>query len=669
MFKFNNFIKHITEVRMMNRLLYLTLICSICICNASLAQSDSDILFHVVDKPVTVEEFRYIYEKNNGENADYSEESIMEYLDLYKKFKLKVTRARDLQVDTIKSLQKELAGYRKQLANSYLNDKEVTNTLVNEVIERMKYDREVSHIFLPLDNKASYLVKNEVKEDIDAIYARLNRGEDFAKVAKDASLDESSAIKGGGLGFYTAPLPSGFYAFENAMFNTPIGKHSEPFLSKMGYHIIKVHGERSARGKMEIAHILLKNGKDASKNLAFADSLYKELKKDPSKFKTFAVDYSEDENTASNGGRLGTIQIRQYNTQFEDAVFALKNDNDITAPFKSEIGWHIVQRINVVKELDEDRLYRNLKAQLVRDDRLEISKKSLIESIKQEAGLVVNKRAVNQFNSKMTDDFYSYKWQIPQFNDENLLSFNNGERAFTLSDFAEYCKSNTKERMKYNADTPTVVAVDQLLETYTDEAVLQYEEANLERKYPAFKALMREYEEGILLFETMKMEVWDRASKDSLGLRSFYAENKENYKWEDRLKIQSATIKTSDTKTLAKIQKGLKKKKSLSTLQQKFNDENTTIIIKEEQTVSLDSPLLKEISPIVGFVKTENNPDDSIQVTRVIDRIPAGFKAFNEAKGYIIADYQDHLENVWINDLTNKYPIKINTDVLKELIK
>jgi peptidyl-prolyl cis-trans isomerase SurA len=637
-----------------------------------MAQVDSDVLFSVADKPVTVEEFKYIYEKNNGSNADYSEESVTEYLGLYEKFKLKVARARDLQVDTIPALQRELAGYRKQLANTYLNDKEVTKTLVDEVLVRMKTDREVSHIFLPVDQKSSYNIKNQVKANIDAIYNRLKKGEDFAKVAKDASLDASSSVKGGQLGYYVAPLPSGFYAFENAMYDTNIGGYSEPILSKMGYHIIKVHSERPARGKMDIAHILVKKNEKGVADIASkkrVDSLYAELNKEPTQFKMLAAKHSDDKNTAAKGGKLGTIRIRQYNSVFEDAAFALKQNGDYSQPVETDIGWHIIQRIKVVEELDEDRLRRNLTAQLVRDDRLEISKKALIESIKKESNLVVNKRAINTFNSKLTEEFYSYKWQIPTLPSEDLLTFNGGTKVFTLSDFAEYCKRNTKDRLKFNKDIPTVEAVDMLFEEFTDDAVLQYEEANLEKKYPAFKALMREYEEGILLFETTKMEVWDKASQDTVGLQEYYSEHKEDYKWENRVKLQSAVIKTSDSKALAKIQKGIAKNKSFSSLQNKFNSESTTFVIMDPETFTLDSPQLEDVSPVVGFTKTDTKPDGSIVFTKVVESIPAGTKKFNEAKGYIIADYQDYLEQEWVKDLRARYPVEINQSVLDQLIK
>ena len=105
---------------------------------ANIAQTDDPILFSVNKKPVHVSEFLYIYSKTNRDQADFSKSSLEEYLDLYTKFKLKVQRAQDLKLDTIQSLQNELAGYRKQLADSYLIDKEVTESLYRKHMSDLK---------------------------------------------------------------------------------------------------------------------------------------------------------------------------------------------------------------------------------------------------------------------------------------------------------------------------------------------------------------------------------------------------------------------------------------------------------------------------------------------------------------------------------------------------
>ncbi len=634
-----------------------------------LAQQDSDVLFTVEGNAITVEEFRYIYEKNNGDGANYSEKSVMEYLELYKNFKLKVNRAKEMKLDTIPALIKELGGYRKQLANSYLNDKEVTANLVEEVIQRMETDREVSHIFIPLDRKATSEAKREAQSTVDGIYARLNRGEDFKTVAIDASEDKASAVNGGYLGYYTSPLPSGFYAFENAMYSTAIGSVAKPIQSKMGFHIIKVHSERPARGELEIAHILIRKKTDGVLNPKAKiqiDSMYNLINNGTMTFEQMAKS-SQDPNTANKEGYLGFMRINQYESTFEDAAFALASDGDISMPIETEIGWHLIKRISKKDVSDKDKLRRSMKAKLAKDDRLELSKKTLINSIKEEAGMQVNNAALNSFQTKLHDDFYSYKWKVPAMTEMDLITFANGTK-HKLSAFADYCKRNTKERLKHNTTTPIKEVVSVLFENYVDDVVLQYEESNLEAKYPAFKALMREYEEGILLFEATKMEVWDKASSDSLGLRTYYSNNTQDYTWEERAKVQTASVQTNNAKALKKVGKALSKM-NLNQLKTKFESDDVNITVSEPELVTKGTEMGKSVTWEPGYTKQETTPDNILVITKVLSVEPVTPKTFSEAKGYIIADYQDQLEQEWIAKLSDKYPVTINQDILDKLIK
>ena len=130
------------------------------------AQNEDPVLFSVKNNPVHVSEFLYIYAKTNRDKADFSKASLEEYLDLYTKFKLKVQRAKDMKLDTIPSLQQELAGYRKQLADSYLLDKEVTEKLIKEAYDRSLKDVKISHVMVSLK-------KNPTPQDTLLAYNRI----------------------------------------------------------------------------------------------------------------------------------------------------------------------------------------------------------------------------------------------------------------------------------------------------------------------------------------------------------------------------------------------------------------------------------------------------------------------------------------------------------------
>ena len=118
---------------------------------------DDPVLFRVDNSEIRLSEFNYIYSKNNGDKADYSKESIEEYLDLYTNFKLKVAEAKDKKIDTLPSYIDELAGYRRQLADSYIVDRELSKRVATEAYERMQKDISFSHIQINLPRKSSPL--------------------------------------------------------------------------------------------------------------------------------------------------------------------------------------------------------------------------------------------------------------------------------------------------------------------------------------------------------------------------------------------------------------------------------------------------------------------------------------------------------------------------------
>ena len=419
--------------------------------NFSISGQDDPVLFSVADENVRVSEFRYIYEKNNAENADYSKESLEEYLELYKKFKLKVKRAKDLGLDTVKTLQQELAGYRKQLAKSYLKDKEIADKLVNEVAERMQSDLAVSHIFVSAGQKSSTQTQMAAEEKINNIYDKLKQtnGKGFEDMAKTLSEDNVSATRKGALGYYTSPLPDGFYNFENAMYETPIGEFSEPVRSRMGFHIIKVTDKREARGEMEVAHILIRT-KSRTKQTAtiLADSVYT-LLNEGRNFENMAAKFSDDTKTKSNGGYLGFFGINQYEVAFEDAAFALEEDGTYTKPVESNLGFHIIKRISKRDNSDKERLIKRIQARINKNDRFEIAEQKMIEDVKEEAGFKEDILAFRRFSTSLDESFYSYKWQAPEY-EENLNVFSLGGKDFSLNGFAKYAKSNIRERLKFN---------------------------------------------------------------------------------------------------------------------------------------------------------------------------------------------------------------------------
>jgi len=652
---------------MTQNILVISFLLTVTLC---FGQQNDPVLFTVGDTPVHVSEFDYIYKKNNGDKADYSKESLQEYLDLYVKFKLKVAKAKQLKLDTIPSLQKELEGYRQQLANAYLVDKEVTKQLVDEAYDRKLQDVKVRHVLVSVPEKTSMQRNADAQDRVYLIKEKIDNGADFGLIAKTLSDDKRSAKNDGELGWLTAMFPNGFYEFENAIYNLPIGETSQPIRTKIGYHLIQVMDRRPARGEISVSHILIKkakNGKVVPQSMEVADSLYM-LIKDGASFDKIAKTKSEDKSTSKENGDLGYFGIGMYDINFENAAFSLQNDGDITPPIESKLGWHIIRRDAKKDYSNVQKMKSTLRREISQKDRFASARRSKIEEIKSEAGFTENTQALDNFASLLNVNFYSYKWTLPESSDTQLANFGD-EAVYTIADFAKYCKDNGRQRMRFDKKKPIPEAVQEMYSSFIDDKTIAYEKANLERKYPDFKALMREYSEGVLLFEVTKNNVWDKASQDTIGLQSYFNQNRDKYQWPERADFTEYTIETTDKTILKKLGKAAEK---LSP-----DEVKRQIETEFDQTVFVEQNKYDKTNPSLTHMKWKKGQQEVIidkvnseaSVRRIDAIIPAGPKTLKEARGYIISDYQDILEKEWVDSLRREFVVDIKSKILSSLVK
>jgi peptidyl-prolyl cis-trans isomerase SurA len=656
---------------MVKQLLLLTalLLCCLPLCRAQ-TSTDDRTLFTVDGKPVTVGEFVYIYTKTNADQADFSEPSLREYLDLYTKFKLKVARAREMRLDTIKILQEELAGYRRQLADSYLTDRAITDPLAQELYERIQRDVDLSHILItvasdaaPADTLAAYRRIASVKSQIEA-------GKfDFAAAAQEFSADRFSAERGGRVGYLTAPLPDGLYNLETVAYTATPGQLVGPIRTKLGYHLVQVNGSRPARGEIEAAHILVRT-EDRPEGMVIAriDSIYQALE-NGADFRALAARTSEDARTAEKGGYIGFFGINRFEKAFEDAAFALDNDGDYSRPVRSQVGFHIIQRISRKGiqpfNLERPQLERKVKA----DTRFAIARRQMLERIKQRADFRQREPVLDRFVASLTDTFRNFRWTAPEPSPQVLFEMNNDFRV-TQGDFTNWLQNHSRERLAAGRSQSPQQAARELYATFVEEQVLRYEENQLEKNYPDFAALMREYEEGILLFEATKLEVWDKASQDSVGLAKFFADHRAEYRWDERARTTVFLVGLKYEDQLPAI-RAYAMGHDAAAVQERFNTDGNVVVSLDEATYERERiPELRDAPWEVGTVTeaTTNRSSGGATFYKIETILPPAPKALDEARGYVIADYQDQLERDWIEELSHRFKVKVNKKVFESLI-
>ncbi len=635
------------------------------------AQSDDRTLFTVDGEPVRVDEFTYIYSKTNGDRADFSRPSLEEYLDLYIKFRLKVHKAKELQLDTIPTLKKELDGYRRQLADSYLVNKRVTNRLLREAYERKKQDVALRHILFKLDPNASAEEESAAYEKALAAYELIRSGkQSFESMAKTASEDEGTKEQGGYIGFQTALFPPGFYPLETAAYTLPVGQVSEPIRTRAGFHLVQVDERRPARGEVEVAHILIRRQEESPEIAGRRiDSIYTALE-NGADFDLLARSLSQDKRTASNGGYLGHFGINTYQSSFEEAAFGIAEDGRYAKPVETKVGWHIIKRISRRGIQPFEVMESRLETKVRRDPRFEQAVDTMVQDIIREAGLTEYPEVLNQFKASLNDTFLTFRWKAPEEPSKARL-FEMGDTPYTLGDFERYLAKTTRERIRKKGRMEPAEAAELFYKDFLKEEAMRYEETQLESKYPEFRGLMREYSEGILLFEATKMLVWDKAAQDSTGLEAFYRSNRGRYRWDERALVTEYRLARDAADQMDKLRAFAADHQPEEVLKA-FNGPDKAIVVMDQRTIEKDKGVMPRNLPWEAGAMTpaEQAPRSKDQRFFKVEKLmEPGFKSLDEARGYVIADYQDYLEAQWVEGLREEYPVKVNQTVFDSLIK
>ncbi len=653
----------------MNKIIVFVLACVI---NTMAFAQNDPVIMTIDGNPITQSEFLQIYLKNN-DNPKYDQASLDEYMELFKKFKLKVAEAEALGYDTIPKLVKELAGYQKQLARPYLIDSSKNESLVREAYDHTKSEIRASHILIRLESNAPPEDTLKAYNRLIEMKKRINAGEDFATVAKKkgGSEDPSVGSNGGDLGYFTAFQM--VYQFEDAAYSTPVGSVTNPFRTRFGYHILKVFDKRSARGTIEAAHVMISAPKDASSEevktaQAKIDEIHS-LLEGGADFTEIVKKYSDDPSSKDKGGALpkfGTGTTTRMVPEFSQAAFQLKKDGDFTSPIRTDYGFHIIKRIGWEDVPAFEVLEKELAKKVSKDARAVKTQASFVVKLKDQYGFKSkSKKGLKWFNKNIDSTYHLGQFKASELKGNKVL-FKLDKKKFRSKAFAEYLETNYRAARQ---DTPKTVVAKQY-KLWENEAILGYEETKLAGKYPAYKALITEYHDGILLYEVMSDKVWNLAMKDTNGLKEFYTQNKDNYTWGER--IDGDIFECSSQENAANLIKLLAVDTLSTQTVVRLVNESSALNVKHRRG-KYDLAKTKSLANAPkSFKKGMNDTyelDGKFYVVRVMEIIPAGLKEFDDAKGAITSDYQNYLEVEWLKEIEKKHKVVINKEALYSIGK
>jgi peptidyl-prolyl cis-trans isomerase SurA len=675
--------------------------------------TEDPILMSIGNSKVTLSEFESVYTKNRGKEESAKDAKALDnYMDLFVTFKMKVKEAEEMGLDTSSSFKSELNGYRKQLSQPYLTDKDVNDQLLTEAYDRMKWDVHAKHILIRLDENAlpkdtieaynrAMIVRNillgkpvssnmlaeyeamvrkhmdakaptakdaEEEKRISAIknlsktLANVQVADKFAVSARAVSDDPSAKDNGGDLGYFSSMQM--VYPFECAAYTTKPGEISMPVRTKFGYHLVRVEDKRPARGEILVAHIMItaKAGLPAQDSINAKnkiDEIYAKLKKGE-KFEDLATAFSDDKASARKGGELPWFGSYKMPLEFETASFSLKTNGDISEPVKSRFGWHIIKRIDRRGVPKFDDIKNELKSKISKDSRSNKGRESLIAKLKTEYKFKETPKMKEEFDALLDSTYFQGKWTVSKASKLNKTMFVLAGHNYTQTDFAKYLESHMTRRAKTNP----AVTVNENYHNWVDETVINYEETQLDRKYPEFHALMQEYRDGILLFDLMDRKVWSKAVKDTTGLKEFYEKNKGNYLFDER--SDASVFSASSAKIAEEARKMIEKQKTDKEILEKLNKDSQLNLTIDSKVFSKGENSNVDANWIPGLSQTKE-ADKKFTFVRVNKILKPTPKTLAEAKGAATSDYQNYLEKAWIDSLKKKYPVTINKEVLAQV--
>lgn len=641
---------------------FLIAVFSLCFFASKAQNPNDEVLFTVEKDPVYVSEFTRVFNKNIDLVKDESQKDVDEYLKLFINYKLKLKEAEALGLDKKPSYLNELSSYKSQLASNYLTDSKVTDELIEEAYKRMTTEVDASHILIRLDD-------NPTPEDTLQAYNKLLKLRDrvmqegFETVKKD--IHNGKTVYAEDLGYFSAFKM--VYNFETAAYNTPVGEVSMPFKTRFGYHIVWVKDKRESRGERTVAHIMISNQKKDrphDKPESRINDIYLKLQQGED-FEALAKQFSEDQSSASKGGMLAPFTGGQLSSvEFENQAFALEHVGDISKPFETEYGWHIIKLYGKKPVASFEDMKGELEEKVKRDSRSQLINESLLNNLKQQYQVSDATPDLSYFESILNDNYFIGKWVLPtDFKaQEPLIKIQ--EKQIVYEDFGQYLVKNQRRQMpKMSIKT----LVDNSYHAFLENELLQYKKERLEVENQDYANIVEEYRDGLLLFDLMETEIWNAAKKDSVGLQTYYNNHKDNYFWNQR--VDAVVASSAKKTTIKKVQKLLQNNQTPEQIKAALNSESEIDVIftsgimdAQHQSLPADFKFKTGVSDIYKF-------NEGYIVANVKEVLPKETKSFDEAKGAVISDFQNHKEANWILSLEEKYQVHVNQDVLESVKK
>jgi len=508
----------------------------------SCAPKQGDIIVaRVGDNPITMREYENLYIKSNGSRdlaANATQDEREKFLDLMTKFKLKLADAYRQGLDKSPAIINEIDQYKGSLAASYLTEREVTAPGVRQLFERRGYEIRASHILITLKPNATPAESLAAYAQAYMIIGKLKAGADFGTLAMENSQDPSAKQNKGDLYYFTSGQMVS--EFEDAVFAMKPGEISAvPVRTRYGVHIIKVTDRKPAPGEVKCSHIMIRFDKQdpSPEDTLVAYGKIKAIQDSISMgvdFADLAIRNSQDPGSASRGGDLGWFARRRWVIPFDEVAFNLKQDK-VSGIVRTVYGYHIIKCYDVRPPKTFEEVKKDIQ-QLYQQTRFQDDYKRFLERLNHETRFMMNDSLTARFiaacdSTKSARDTLAFAGISPAFGSSRVMAA--GKASLTVDSIVSIMKTRPDLMT-----TPLQAAIIRsALDKIAEQFVFAVKGEEVESTQPEFAALMKEYRDGILLYQIEQERVWGRIAVNDSILRSYFNENRQKFVYPDRVEF------------------------------------------------------------------------------------------------------------------------------------
>ncbi|GGF51900.1 peptidyl-prolyl cis-trans isomerase [Echinicola rosea] len=623
-------------------------------------------LLTVGNENVPAEEFMHMLSKNrefDQQEDKLSKEEFEENFELFLNYKLKVKEAEALGMDESVEFLREFNAFKEDLKRPYSLETSLQEGEIRKAYSRMQDVVHAQHILLRFPGNSS-------REDSVAVFRmavklkeRAEAGEVFSKLAEEYSQDPSVKNNQGDLGYFTSLQM--VYPFEDAVYQLKPGQVSDPVLTDFGYHVIKLLDRKPNPGQVKVSHILIRTdptdpiSEDRAKRRI--TDIYGALQKEDTSWEEVCQLFSEDVGTKENGGELPWFGVGAFLKEFEDAAFGLTEIGEISSPVKTSYGYHIIRLEDEKPLAPYEELEESLKSKILRDSRSVLINSQVTAIQKSRYNFVENGPLVAVAKEQVTGQPKGLKDLREVYTAQNLLDstlFTIDGESKKVGDFVDFVEQD-EVVVKVERKEPFDAWFKKFVEISLDQA----EEADLLANNDDFRLLVNEYREGILLFNLMNERVWQKALKDTAGLMEYFEGHRDQYMWEER--AEALIVKVLAPEAEGPVREYLANTRYQGGLKEALEDHLSTLStlsykVDEGVFEVHNDPILKTLEIQSGLQEVEVN--NKPYIVLLGKQYPAGPKAFEETRGQVIKDYQEHLNQSLISVLKQNFIVQINED-------